>query len=370
MKVLLFGKSNSIWVKTVIEHTLLKYGDEVTILSTCEDEYNPYSDFYKHNNISLYPYRKMNGKFGTLLSGFTNLDVIKKKYDLFCVHYVNNRALCVFLAARLFSRRSCLFFWGSDLFRDEKSYILRSLSYKLVDHIGISTKEMLDRFHCLYGHSYDKKIIRTHFGVNGIESIKSIKSDISAIRAKYNIDPNKIVISVGYSNIPEQQHISVLNQILSLSSESREKIHLLFRMTYGKGTKEYIAEVKHLIAQTGCSYSVFESFLSDDEIAELTKLTDVFIHAQITDARSASLREHLYANCLVINPSWINYADMSDKVFYLTFDSFENLRDIIDDNLVRKENSKYLDRLLLNTQAVSEFCLWENLAPTWREAYS
>ena len=370
MRVLIFGKSESIWVKTVVEHTLLKYGDEVTILSAGEGDYNPYLDFYKQNNVTVYPYRKRNGKLGTLLSGFTNLDVLKKKYDLFCVHYVNNRALCVFPIARLYSKRSCLFFWGSDLLRDGKRSFLRSYSYKNADHIGISTQEMLDRFHSLHGYSYDKKIIRTHFGVNGLDPIKDINCDMSIIRHKYNIDPNKVVISIGYNNIPEQQHIKVLNQIINLPENARDKIHLLVRMTYGMGSKEYIAEVKDLIIKTGCSYSVFDSFLSDIEIAELTKLTDIFIHAQTTDARSASMLEHLYANCLVINPAWINYADISDSVFYLTFDALEDLKKIITNNLDLKGNNKYLNKLLMNTQAVAEFNLWDKLAPTWRDAYN
>ena len=357
-------------MKTVVEHTLLKYGDEVTIISSEEGEYNPFTDFYKRNNVKIYQYKKLKGKLGTLFSGFTNLDVIKNGYDLFCVHYVNNKALCVFLVAKLYCKRTSLFFWGSDLFREGKSSFLKSLSYKLADHICISTKEMLDRFHFLHGYAYDKKIIRAHFGVNGLVTMENTPYDKVALREKYNINFDKIIISVGYNNIPEQQHINVLNQIMKFPSQIKEKIHLVFRMTYGIGTKEYIAEVKDLINITGCSYSFFESFLSDVEIAELTRITDIFVHAQTTDARSASMIEHLYANCLVINPSWINYADMSDSVFYLTFDNFEDLGRIISENLVQKDNSKYLDRLLKNTQAVAKFSLWENLAPVWREAYN
>ena len=370
MKVLIFGKPGSIWVKTVVEHTLIKYGDEVAILSTLEDENNPFLDFYKKNNVKIFPYKKHKGKLGTLISGFTNKDVIKDHYDLFCVHYLNNSAYCVIPVAKHYCKRVLLFCWGSDLLREGKRSFMSSNAFRLADHIGISTNDMLVKFHSLHGHSYDHKIVRTCYGVNGLDIIRDIKTNNKSIRSKYNIDPEKVVITIGYSNSPEQQHLKVLDQIMSLSDEDKSRIHLILRVTYGSGTDEYITQVKNLAEKTGCSYSVFESFLTDMEIAELTSVTDIFIHAQTTDARSASMQEFLFANCLVINPKWISYSDFEDRVFYLKFENFEELKTLVSDNLVLKGNSRYIDKLMKNSEVVADLSLWEHLEPVWRKAYT
>ena len=168
----------------------------------------------------------------------------------------------------------------------------------------------------------------------------------------------------------QQQHLKVLQEILKLPIEIRNKIHLVLRLTYGNGDDDYVSSIKQYVKNTECSSTILESFMTDKEVAEITAITDIFIHAQTTDARSASMCEHLYAKCLVVNPSWIKYSDLEDSVFYLKFNSFDELPKIISNNLVNKNNSPYKMKLYANTDAIYNLCSWDRFIPEWRKIYA
>lgn len=370
MKVLIFGNPNSIYIKKILEDTLIKFHDDVTIIGA--EDNTVYADYYRENGVPVVLCKKVKNRGDTLLAAFRNLPVIRKGYDIFCVHYVTSAGLCALLLAKLFCKKTILFFWGSDILRaKQKRTLLRMLSFYITNYIVMGTKELLDGFHEIYGHSFDDKIVKISFGANGLETLEKVEKhfDRTKVRQGYGIDDNKIVVSVGYNNSEGQQHLDVLHAICGLSPEIRQKIHLILRMTYGSRDEVYISRVKQLVDKTGCSSTVFESFLEDEEIAEITMATDMFIHAQITDAHSAAVLEHLYAGCVVLNASWIKYSEFENKMFYLTFDSFEDIKSIIKDNLQPKENSKYKDLLVKNKQAVSELASWDRLVPAWRALY-
>ena len=72
----------------------------------------------------------------------------------------------------------------------------------------------------------------------------------------------------------------------------------------------------------------------------------------------------------MINPSWIHYSELADQVFYLTFDQFDDLKTMIKDNLVRKENSPYIDRLNANPKAIADLVSWDAHVQEWRDIYT
>ena len=367
MNVLIFADGDSIWTKSVIEHTLCSYDDNVTILST--KLVSKYAEFYKKNNISIVYRRKMLGKVGSLFIGISNLDTISKGYDIFCAHYITNASIRVLTIAKKYCKKTIFIFWGSDILRRTKKSIRRIYAFNTVDRICMSTREMEKKFHELYGMKFDNKIRKINFGSNGIELLTDGQLEMKEIRRRYNIDESKIVISIGYNKMCSQQHLKVLNVIKTLLPELREKIHIILRLTYGNGDNNYINKIKALVDESGCSSSIFESYMSDIEVAEVVSITDIFIHAQTTDARSASMCEHLYAGSLVIVPSWIQYSEIEGKVFYLTFEKFEDLEDLISNNLVHKQNSIYHEKLKRNRIELYDLCSWKSQVPDWRKLY-
>ena len=364
MNILLIGEADTIWVKSVIEKTHLPFGDNVSILT---GKNTIFKDYYENNHIRILRLKKIRSPFG-FFNLCHNLKIVFQHYDLVIIHFIGGHRVLLARIARFFSDKLILVFWGSDLLRKKKNWIVNA-ALKASSSVLIGTQPMNDVFVRYYGHQYDNKIRKINFGSRGMDSLKKIENNQSGLRAKYNIDESKIVISIGYNKMMAQQHLKVLDMINALSDEQRSKIHLLFRLTYGDGDAEYINKIRRLVAKSGCSNSFFESYLSDDEVAELTLLTDIFIHAQITDAKSASMCEHLYAGALVINPDWIKYPDLENRVFYLTFNEFDELRRLIGENLVKKDSSRYCQKLVSNRQIIYDICSWDAHVKKWRDMY-
>lgn len=363
MKVLILANGDSIWTKNIIDQTLLCFGDEVTLISRSKVE--KYSDFYKHRAVNVIPY--------SLKELYK--EVQRDYYDIFCLHFVLRKLLLSIPIAKHFCKKTIIVFWGSDILRVHDDWIskyLKRFTFNLADNLCINTKALLEPFHKLYGLRYDSKIRLVGFGSNNIEIQKGIiaHKDIKQLKEKCDIDDSKIVIAIGYNNSKEQQHIKVLDAIKTFPRETMERIHLILRLTYGNGGEDYIARLKGMVKECGCTYTLFESHLSDEEIAETCLITDIFIHAQITDARSASMQEYLYAKCLVFNPSWIDYSELKDKAFFLTYNSFDELKILLLDNLVSKADSPYREDLEKNSNGISAIASWDSYVPMWREIYT
>ncbi len=366
MKCLVVGNADSIYIKSLIEKTMLAYNDKVSVLSK---DNKIYSDYYAQKGVKVIKEKYSERKMGTLLCGINNLKAFKGKYDTISFHFITNRSLIMIPIAKMFGKRVFISYWGSDILREKKGSFLAKAVLKLVDGITVINSEMLKKFHLLYGRKYDKKIHMIDFGSDNIDYMSQTSSAEEQIRNKYNIENDKVIISVGYNSSEEQQHLKVLEKIVLLPEEQKKKIHLILRITYGSGSEEYKNKIKELTKNSGCTYSFFESYLSDEEVSEITKMTDIFIHAQTTDAQSATMCEHLYCKCLVLNPQWIRYKELEKKVFYLSFKDYDDMFEILKDNISQKEMSSYYDKMNSNSDVIFKICSWETYIPKWRKLY-
>lgn len=363
-KVLIIGDADSIWVKTIIERTHIPFGDQVSVLSF---KNSSFTDYYKLNNIKVFTLKSIKS-FAGPFNLMHNIGVVMKPYDLIVIHFVQPHRALLANIGRFFSKKLVLVFWGSDILRLSKNKIVEK-AIKNSDDMVIGTREMEDRFHEWYGDKYDDKIKRINFGANGIDTLNEKHYDLTALCEQYGIDQNKVVLSIGYSNSFSQQHLKILEAVGTLSKELRDKIHIMLRLSYGDGSAEYINSIKKKVVETGCSSTVFETYLSKEEIAETTSLADIFVHALITDARSASMCEHMFAGSLVMIPSWIKY-DIFSSAFVLKYDDFEELGSLLAENIVKKHNSKFREQLDLNRQRIYEICSWDVHVRNWRDLYN
>ena len=366
MNYLVVGDANSIYLKSIIDRTMLDYSDTVYVLSVNNDNY---SDFYKNNNVTIIKEKRNFGIINTLLSGICNIKTLSRKYDGVFFHCVSDNSLAMIPVTKLFGNRIIVSFWGSDLLRCNKKKKMALVSLRLANEITVITPEMLDKFHILYGGGYDKKLRMIDFGLDIVDIITQIKGDYYLIRKKYNIEYDKVVVAIGYNGNPAQQHIDVLKQIMKLPDEIKNRIHLLLRLTYSIKDDDYVQSVKQMIEQTGCSSLVMEGYISDEEIAEITVMTDIFIHAQVSDARSATICEHLYSNCLLFNPEWIEYGTLKDKVFYISYKNFDDLYKLLLKKKKKKCDSKYFESLKTNEKNIYRICSWDTYIPKWRKLY-
>ena len=365
MRILVVGNADSIFIKTLIEKTMLKYGDDVSVLSLMNSKY---SEFYRNNGISVIQEKSIDGRIGTLICGIQNIKTLSHRFDVVCFHFISHHSLMMMPIAKLFSKKVTASYWGSDILREKGPSLLTKTMLHFSDNITMISEEMLNRFHQFYRSVFDEKISILDFGLNNLEIIDGL-TRIEQIYKRYNIDEDKIIISIGYNNKPEQQHIPVLEKICLLSDEIKNRIHIILRMTYGGSDASYISKVKELVTKTKCTSNVFESYMTDEEVAEITYITDIFIHAQTTDAQSSTMCEHLYANCLVLNPVWIKYRELEKKAFYLVYKDFNELLMVLQENITKKNSNIYKERLKHNKKVISDICSWEIYVPKWRKLY-
>lgn len=370
MKMLIIGDANSMWTKTTIEQTVDTSKNEITLITHGNTKYQ---SWYAEQGIRVLLIPRHNfGKLNSLIAGWQLKQQLKhERFDVMLIHFVDRLAMVIGLYLLPLAKKRVAAFWGSDIFRASKGTVLFfRAALRKFDKINLTTGAMLERFHKDYGHGLDDKITRANFGTEGIVNIQRTRENCDLKRAEFGIPEDKIVVAVGYNGHAGQQHIPVLHMLKNLTEEERFRIHLLFRMTYG-GNPEYRASVEEELKTVGCTYSVFKEFLSDEASALLTNMTDIFIHAQLTDALSASMLEHLYAGALVFNPTWIRYIELeTEDIFHFQYHSFEELGVMFRKNLMKKHQFALpVDRDKMQLE-LEKMLSWDHLKEDWQKLYS
>ena len=101
-----------------------------------------------------------------------------------------------------------------------------------------------------------------------------------------------------------------MDAFLKLPKDVLDKLTIVLQMTYGNGSREYVKEVKAKAQKLGCDLLIFEDYMDEKEIAVLVKATDYYINSQKSDAMSGAMLEYLYADTIVLNPSWLDYDEL------------------------------------------------------------
>jgi hypothetical protein len=367
MKILIIGDANSIWIRQLIERTILKYGDDVSIV-TFSNLKN--SEYYKEHNVTVHTLDKNPTFFNRMYFILHNIVLVNKHFDVISVQCAR-RDFVLLLTLALFSKsRKTISFWGSDILRQKKKSLILGIGLTCADVITFSTQAMIDYFHHLYGYRYDNKIQKTQFGSCVIDKdVITSKHREAIVAQQYKLNTEKTIVSIGYNNSKAQQHIKALDSICNLPVEKRQNIHILLRLTYGGAETDYLKQIEEATIRTGCTYSMITDYVDNETVIELTRLTDVFINAQITDAASASVQEHIYFGALVMNPMWIDYGNLLDGIFYLPYADFDELTEALSNNTIKKNKSPYSAELYANSEVIYDRLSWDNKIEGWRRVF-
>lgn len=380
MKILLLGCIYSTWTQHFVEDFLLKNNHEVWILNkSTGKEHKQYIDFYKKKNVHFIDCPKIvidmyDGKIAgncmkNLYACFLQIMTIVKSghYDLIHLHYVDFPDLIYGVILKYIMREKLvLSYWGSDLLRTEdKTLSFMGKFARFADFITFDNKDLEIKFKTKYKWAQKVSSETILFGLSILDKInKKCKSELPInIRKHWRIPEDKIVIAVGYNGIPQQQHIAVLRVIDKLDEEYKKKIFLLLQMTYG-GTRAYRKQVITEAKKTGCQYMEIQKFLTDDEIADLRIMTDIYINAQKTDAFSGSVCENLFSGTLLINAKWLCYQEFKEHDFkYL---EFQNINEI--NQLVKKAFEQKFD-VSENKKLIWKLRSWKYCSLKWEKMY-
>lgn len=361
-----------------VENFPLKHNCEVWIVSIDNGrDCKEYTEFYQKKGVHLVDLPqsvsencgRKDDYIKTIYARYLRLKTIINTgpYDLINMQFVYYADLLdVIILKYLMRSKLILSYWGSDLLRVKDNELIDKGRYiKHADFITFDNMDLEIKFKSMYKW---KKRIPSRVAMFGLPILNMIDESrkngaIENIRRKWGISQNKIVIAIGYNGIPEQQHKKVLHAISKLDEQYKEKIILILQMSYG-GSRGYRKSVINTVKKTGFNYIDIQSFLSNEEVAELRIITDIFINAQTTDAFSGSVCEYMFADTVLINAKWLRYREFNKYDFeYLEFKNFNEIH-----LLIKQAMEQKID-ISKNRELVWKLRSWECCAPIWKWIY-
>jgi hypothetical protein len=289
-------------------------------------------------------------------------------YDILNFHSLNPGTISFtnYIEAK---KKIILSFWGSDLYQTSglKNYYEQLRALQRADIITVLNYEMEKVVLAKFGSELKNKIIHTRLGMDEkifdlIDDSKKNLPNLNFLR-KYDIPENKIKITIGYSGNLVCNHILILNELKKIESKIKENIHFLVPMTYGNYSKEYLNEVIKALDQTYISYTLFDKYLSSDELVNLRTHSKIMIQMNKSDGFNTSVREALYAENILITAVWLPYSllRLENILFYET--DFEKLVTTLTDILSNYETIK--NDLVMNTTKVKKLSIFKQNFQPW-----
>ena len=258
--------------------------------------------------------------------------------------------------------------FGSDLFRTNNS--TKQLQKPIFNRANlILMSDNMKPFFEEHFPGNTPKIYHNQYGSNRIDLVHEQFSTSNKINLKLlaGIDPNKIVITCGYNAKEEQQHSIMLQQLQQLKKADKEKIYLLFPLTYGK-KEPYFSKLIEEIKQLDIAYKIYDSKLSDAELVHTKIISDITLNTQTTDALASSIKEAFVANNILIVADWLPYNIYADLgLYYITSDKNTFTNNI---SMVINDMPKYDELVKENATKIVRFASWKKLIPDWIEMYN
>lgn len=295
-----------------------------------------------------------------------------KEYDIIHVHGVWFYVPFV-KTLKIHTRKLFVSFWGAEykngkVWKSHRIFESKLKSFiRNVDGI-INTKARLDELHTLYPTT---KLYHAILGAASMETILELDKVETKESAKnyWGIPDDKITVLIGYSGKKIHNHLEIINEFHN-HPNLLEKIHLLAPMTRGANTN-YADEVEIALSNSGFSYTLMKDrFLSDNDIAQLRRATDIVFQFANSDAYSRSIVECICAGALLIYGNWINYNKfLSDDGFAAI--EVENINkgiEVLKDFLYSKD--KYRAMCASNMKIGGKKFLWSECIKDWVDIYT
>lgn len=375
LRVLIIGNASSVWLKEYVRNIHAPEGNRLCITAV-EELPEGYKQAYEQSGARVLSLGKKRG--GLLSSAWKGVKLAlyclahRNSFDFVELHsltYGRLTALGMLLAIRLLRAKKIACFWGSDLLAIDAS-AARGLEPVVAacDYLNVPTEAMLEAFHGFYGTKYDERRVVVKFGslaYSEIENLKTAQPEKAAYKTAFGLDRERVTIAVGYNGQERQQHIPMLEALVSLPEECKDKMELLLHMPYSDD-EDYLQRVRQAAAQSGLAHVIIIESMGLDAIARMRMATDIFLHGQRSDALSGSIRECIYAESVLVNPSWVPYPEYDAMgVEYFRYDSFEELPGIVEALMTGKTAVD----VKKNAELVYNNYSWNAQRGSWQKVY-
>lgn len=371
--IVLVANADSYFIKEYIQHVLIPQKAYKIIIVSIINDRN--AEWYEKNKIQVITTRKDDSILGkikgirTLISMRQNKKITEQiNPEQVVIHGPQWFLLAMFNDINISSKLT-ICYWGSDLLRNNTSHLRRATkAVRRAEDVVFMTKELQEYFDKVYGGKYQynghKHII--DFGSSHFENIDNLTIDAKEAKERFGVNKKRLVITVGYNAISEQQHDKVCEELVKLPNSIRDIISVILPMTYGRGDVEYRKKVCDILQKAGIPYVVLTEYMDGDEMAMLCKATDIYINAQTTDALSESVLEQLYSGTVIVSGEWLKYSYLDENdIYYLKFKEFTELSSLIESviNNINKQKSYAKD----NHEILEPIHSWEFCRDKWSE---
>lgn len=363
MRVLILGDPNKYFRLEYVNQMRRQYPEiQFDIASTEAD----IPQVHTYAKIFYIPYKGIKSRLSKIISLRRSLKKLCK-YDYIHIHSANITWLLVMDILKKKSSKVILTYYGSDYYRTQqyKLWIFKIYNW-LVDEITFTSKRM--QYDVLRKNR--KILVKSRVIKFGVDVFNSIDRKLTRGKKKFkkesDINPEHIVLTVGYNATKEQNHIEVLNILEKIkTSKMLPDFTVVLPLNYGdEKYKEF------LLDNINYSYPIVVSteFLTHDKISELRCLSDIMIHVQNSDQFSSSVLEYIYAGNVLINGTWLEYIEL--KEWGIKFEEVgsvsmlnEKIVEVVQ-SLGSYKNFDY-DRRILKQKMT-----WESVCSEWRSLYN
>lgn len=254
---------------------------------------------------------------------------------------------------------------GSDFYRArEAELIYKGQLINMADKISIQTDQTISNFLSRYPQTRDK-VKWVNYGIEALDYInRQSEHNLEKIRCEFNIPNNKLVVTCGHNANDSHQHLKIINALKKIRKENRNKVILIFPMTYPDGQNQYIRKVQEALDTTGFYYRILTEFMDITKMAKYACISDVMVHVQTTDQLSSTMLEEMYAGSIVVAGSWLPYKMLRDNgIKFWSVDDIDQLADVMDDIIENYDVYHY--KCKKNRNIIYKLSSWDKAGERW-----
>lgn len=354
-KVMVFCGFQSSYVNQVVRNCKMRMPDiHFSILSNSEEYLDEMAAYADH----IYVYHTYTELYGILRD--------LPKYDVFQMLWIEN--IWVYFKELIREKCRCLNLCvgGSDLYRarDAERVYKRSL-IDMADTVSAETDATISAFVKSYP-SAAGKIRWVNFGIETLEYLdRDCQIKVQEKKREMDIPNDRTVIMCGYNAGEAHQHLKMIRALDGMDVSVKNKIVLIFPMTYPKGQDAYIESVKRELHGSGIQSRILTDYRNPKAMAELEMMVDMLITVQKTDQLSSTMLETMYAGKVVIAGSWLPYGNLRERdIFFLSVDEIGNLTETVTE--VVENYRVYSEKCADNKNIVYEMSSWNIAVERWR----
>lgn len=183
----------------------------------------------------------------------------------------------------------------------------------------------------------DAKIKEQKLVVKGVQTLSVLKGKKTReeMMAETGIPYSDYNIVCGYSGRESHRHRMIIDALIKVKDVLPEGYQIIFPMTYGAGEHheiiiKYASDLKSICEKEGLKVFFKTDYMSEEQLAYLHLVTDLFIEIQPTDNGNAFMIEALYAENQIVTGRWLNYQQFEQfgQPYYL-IDKPEDLSEML-----------------------------------------